>query len=112
MIRTRHARSGKGRRLDSFQNANVRHGKPARRAKAFILGAAAIAGLAQSGFAATATWNAIPSDSFWNTANRTTGANTAYTPVANDALVFDASTITALNNNFTGVPFNSFTFNT
>jgi autotransporter-associated beta strand protein len=66
--------------------------------KHIVVAAAAVAGLAQVGYAANATWGANPADSFWNTPNWDNAG--PYTPVAGDSLFFGASTVTNLNNNF------------
>jgi autotransporter-associated beta strand protein len=78
--------------------------------KQIVLATAAVAGLAQVGFAANTTWGASPADSFWNTANWDNAG--PYTPVAGDSLFFGTSTVTNLTNNFTaGTSFGGLTFN-
>jgi autotransporter-associated beta strand protein len=73
----------------------VRNYKNERR---IALAATAVVGFAHISRAADATWASNPAGSFWNAANWVNGGS--YTPVANDALCFDASSVTAISNNF------------
>src|SRR5689334_4570648 len=78
-----------------------------------VILALATAGVAQAAMGATATWNGN-ADTFWANTNWTSGANTAYQALANDALFFDATAptgATLFNNNAAGTAFNGITFN-
>ena len=82
--------------------------------RAILLAAAATAaGFGTSGksaWAANANWSAAPPGSFWNAPNWDNGG--PYTALPGDALFFDTSSITGLNNDFTtGTSFAGITFN-
>src|SRR4051812_45523755 len=81
-----------------------------------VLSAAAVAALAAMGIvapaarAATANWGAAPTSNTWNGPNWDNGG--PYTAQPGDALVFGASTVTSLSNDFpSGTSFAGITFN-